>query len=94
MADFEWDPAKDAANLDKPGIGFARASDVFEDPLWIEEDATRPEHGEQRRLAIGRVGDGIIAVIFTDREGRVRIIAARRARRDERRRYGRRAAAG
>ncbi|MCC7023141.1 MAG: BrnT family toxin [Thermomicrobiales bacterium] len=46
--EFEWDPGKRHANLDKHGIDFRRAIDVFSDPEHINEDATRPEHGEIR----------------------------------------------
>ena len=87
MDDFEWDPAKDAVNQEKHGIGFADAAAVFDDPDRLEEDSARPEHGEERRLTIGRVGSTVAVVVFTDRHGRRRIISARRASRDERRRY-------
>jgi len=87
MQDFEWDPAKDAANREKHGIGFAEAATVFDDPDRIEEDSSRPEHGEERQKTIGRVGAIVAVVVFTDRQGRRRIISARRASKDERRRY-------
>lgn len=92
--DFEWDPEKDAANLAKHGFSFLRATAVFDDPRCIIEDSTRPEHGEERRRAVGLVDAVVITVIFTDREQRRRIISARRARRDERARYDRGATAG
>jgi uncharacterized DUF497 family protein len=84
---FEWDPAKDEANEQKHDISFTDAITVFDDPQHIVEDATRPEFGETRRMAIGRVGSFVVAVIFTDHHQRRRIISARRARRDERTRY-------
>lgn len=85
--EFEWDPVKDAANEQKHGIAFEEAQAVFRDPQVLIEDATRPEYGEQRSKAIGRVGTFMIAVIFTDRHMRRRIISARRAKRNERERY-------
>lgn len=94
LVEFEWDDAKDEANQHKHSIGFDEAKDVFGDPQLLIEDSTRPEHGERRSKAIGRVGHFLIAVIFTRRQGRLRIISARRARRDERERYRRRAEAG
>jgi uncharacterized DUF497 family protein len=33
--DFEWDPEKAQANLDKHGVGFAEAITVFGDPLEV-----------------------------------------------------------
>lgn len=85
--EFAWDPVKDAANEQKHGIAFAEAQTVFRDPQTLIEDVTKPEHGEQRSKAIGRVGAFMIAVIFTDRPPHRRIISARRARRNERERY-------
>ena len=86
--EFEWDPAKEAVNEEKHGIGFVDAMAVFDDPRRLEEDTTKPEHGEQRRRAIGRMGSIVVTVISTDRHGRRRLISARRASRDERSRYG------
>jgi uncharacterized protein len=80
---FDWDPDKREINLDKHGIDFVRAVEVFKDSHRLDEDATRPEHGEQRRKVIGRVGQLMVCVIYTDRDDRRRIISARRARRDE-----------
>jgi uncharacterized DUF497 family protein len=88
--EFEWDEDKRIANLNKHGIDFPRASTIWEgrplDPYshnWIG--------GEHRRVAIGAVaeqrGEKIIALIYTLREGRVRIISARPARRYEREDY-------
>jgi uncharacterized DUF497 family protein len=88
LMEFEWDAAKDAANLAKHGISFVRALSVFDDPNRLEEDSTRPEHGEQRGKAIGLMGKLLVTVIYTDRQDRRRIISARRAWRDERARYG------
>jgi uncharacterized DUF497 family protein len=92
--EFEWDPAKDAANLAKHGIGFDDAVIVFADPLHVVEDSTKPEHGERRSKAIGVAAGEVIAVIFTERSDKRRIISARKARRDERARYGRGTSAG
>ena len=33
--EFEWDPAKAAANLAKHGVSFSEASTIFGDPLEI-----------------------------------------------------------
>ena len=86
-APFEWDPAKREANLQKHGIDFRDVMALFDDSQVVFEDASRPEHGERRTKAIGRVGATLLCVIFTDRGERRRIISARRTRRDERERY-------
>lgn len=85
--EFEWDVAKDETNILKHGIDFDTASDVFDDPKCLIEDSTRPEHGEVRRKAIGKVQGRLITVIFTDRDHVRRIISARRVRNNERRKY-------
>jgi uncharacterized DUF497 family protein len=86
--EFEWDPAKDAANQTKHGISFVAATAIFADPAHLEEDVTRPEFGEVRKKAIGQLTSGwTVAVIYTDRGDRRRIISARRARTNERQRY-------
>lgn len=86
--EFSWDLAKAAANLTKHGISFVGALAVFDDPQHIEVDSTKPEYGEARHIAIGMMSDGrIIAVVFTDRDGVRRIISARTARNNERRKY-------
>ncbi len=85
--EFDWDPAKNDTNLAKHGIGFVRATRVFNDPHRIVSDSTRPEFGEVRMKAIGMVGDRLVAVIYTDRGSTRRMISARSARDHERREY-------
>ena len=85
---FEWDPLKNESNEDKHDIPFEDAEYVFQDPQRIDVDATRPEHGEQRRIVTGRVGDRVMTVAYTLRGEQIRIISARKARPDERRAYG------
>jgi uncharacterized DUF497 family protein len=84
---FEWDDDKDANNAQKHGISFVDAVTVFDDPFHLEEDSSRPEHGEERRKAIGIAGAYFVTVIYTDRDKKRRIISARRARRSERAQY-------
>ena len=84
---FDWDPAKADSNLAKHGITFRRALRVFDDPDATTTDVTRPEHGEERFKAVGRVDEMFITVVFTDRGSVRRIISARRSRRNERRDY-------
>lgn len=85
---FEWDEEKARANLQKHHISFFAATAVFDDPYRIEEDSTKPEHGEARTKTIGRAeGELVAAVITTDREQKRRIISARRARKNEQEKY-------
>lgn len=82
--EYEWDEAKAAANLAKHEISFKAAVLMFSDPNRIDRDSTRRDDGEMRRIAIGQIGDRIVAVIYTMRPTGTRIISARKARRDER----------
>jgi uncharacterized DUF497 family protein len=90
---FEWDRAKAASNLRKRGVSFETAVRVFADPL-ARTDADRIEAGERRWQTI-RVVAGLCLVIAArtievderhDVEV-VRLISARVATRQERRRY-------
>jgi len=85
--EYEWDEAKNAANIAKHGISFATARRIFEGPVLTAIDR-RSDYGEVRERSIGAV-EGILflTVVHTDRGGICRIISARRASRVERRRY-------
>ena len=81
---FEWDEDKADQNLEKHGISFQEASEVFGDPLSaMIADVTHSER-EDRFLTIGQSAKGhILLVVFTEREERIRIISARPATRRE-----------
>jgi hypothetical protein len=87
--EFDWDPAKSEGNLQKHGISFRVATQVFDDPDRRYSDSTREGEGESRALVIGQISDGrLFTVVFTMRNDVTRIISARRARHAERRAYG------
>jgi uncharacterized DUF497 family protein len=78
---FEFDPAKSEANRAKHGIDFEEAQAVWSDTRRLEIPAhTR---GEARWALIGRIGLRHWTVIFTRRGDRLRVISARRARKEE-----------
>ena len=86
--EFEWDADKAASNLDKHGVSFAEAMTVFGDPLEIT--IADPDHSESefRFLSIGLSALGrLLVVAYTEREGRTRIISARKATSRERKQY-------
>ena len=88
MIDFEWDPAKAAANLRKHVVAFTEAVTVFRDPLGIT--IYDPEHSEEedRHITIGASAGGrLLMVAHTDRRDRVRIISARALTPVERKAY-------
>jgi len=81
---FQWDAAKNESNLAKHGIDFDDATEVFHGPHVILESSHNPE---RRWIAIGECEGRLIAVIFTCRSNEIRIISARRARKNEERTY-------
>jgi uncharacterized protein len=86
---FEWDRAKAAANEAKHGLSFEAAERVWDDPFHLIV-FDRQERGEERWHAIGLArGILVLTVIHTypGDEDRVRIISARKATLDERKRY-------
>jgi uncharacterized protein len=85
---FEWDPRKAAANRVKHGVSFEEAVTVFGDLLGRISDDPRHSKGEGRYVLLGLSGrQRLLAVMFTERGGAIRLISARRATRHERRDY-------
>ncbi len=85
MHGFEWDETKRRKNIEKHGIDFYDAPVVFEG-LRIEGEA-KTVGGEARRLTTGVLDGVYVTVVYTLRNGGVRIIMMRRARDGERRKY-------
>lgn len=83
---FEWDEAKRRSNLAKHDVEFAEIFAMFEGHL-VEERDDRRDYGEERWLAYGEAEGRVIAVVYTWRGNRRRLISARRARADERKKY-------
>jgi uncharacterized protein len=86
--DFEWDGDKALFNIEKHGIDFRDAIRIWERPV-IDPAGERIVGKEYRPTALGTIGDDeiIIAVIYTVRENVIKLISARRARRNERQYY-------
>lgn len=81
--EFEWDEAKNAANLAKHGVAFEDAIAVFDGHRVLWPDARR-DYGEARWITVGRQGQGLaLTVVYTMRSDRCRIISVRLANRME-----------
>jgi uncharacterized DUF497 family protein len=85
--DFEWDDAKAAANLAKHGVSFEQGRDAFDDPFAIDFVDDREDYGEQRVILLGMAESRVLVVAHTLRGDKVRIISAREAEPQERRKY-------
>lgn len=84
MDEFEWDPAKNESNLEKHGIDFEDAIGIFASPIVLFRS---DRGGEVRWVAVGMLEGREIAVVYSIRDERYRIISARRARKNEREAY-------
>jgi uncharacterized protein len=85
---FEWDEDKARSNLAKHGVAFEEATTVFADPFAITFIDERHSHEELREIIIGHSRSGqLLLVSFTERLDAVRLISARKATRNERRKY-------
>jgi uncharacterized DUF497 family protein len=85
---FEWDPKKDAANEQKHGVSFQAATVTFQDPLAALHSDPDHSTGEKREILIGHDAlSRLLLVVFTERQGKIRIITARKATKRERQAY-------
>ncbi len=83
---FEWDEQKNRINIEKHGIDFRDAQDVFQSKRLSIED-TRKNYREKRIITVGLIGKSACVVVHTIRNDAIRIISARKANERERRRY-------
>jgi len=78
---FAWDGNKRAVNPEKHGSDFRDAIGIIGGPPLTTKTIRNDEVG---MVSLARIAESVIAVVWTDRAGVVRIIPARAARRDER----------
>ncbi|WP_375492552.1 BrnT family toxin [uncultured Nostoc sp.] len=84
---FEWDKNKNQQNIQKHGISFEEATEIFDGVVFTSIDE-RYDYEEIREVSIGSIqGVVIITVAHTDRNGKIRLISARKATPKERRTY-------
>ena len=81
MYRFEFDDKKSLANLEKHGIDFVAAQQLWADPDLIEIEARSTD--EPRALVIGAIEDKIWSAVITYRGEIIRIISVRRSRKAE-----------
>jgi uncharacterized DUF497 family protein len=81
---FDWDEQKNELNRAKHGIDFDDAIEVFYGSIILRRSN---RNNEERWTALGYSGNRLIVVVFTRRTDVIRIISARRARKNEEREY-------
>ena|SRR5438105_904489 len=88
---FTWDQRKSEQNRLLRGFDFFLAARIF-DGFVVRRPDDRRDYGELRIVALGRVGDRSLTVVYTDRrapsgELECRIISARQSNIEERLTY-------
>ena len=84
---FEWDEYKNRINRAKHHIDFADIYRVFDGPMIVQID-DREEYGEVRWKGTGYLFFNVVIVIYVEINGEtVRVISARKALRDEQRKF-------
>lgn len=85
---FLWNSKKAEANIRKHGVNFDEAATVFGDPLagtFVDKDHSV---GEERFITVGYSSAGkLLVVSHTENFSNMRIISARVATAQERKRY-------
>jgi uncharacterized DUF497 family protein len=83
---FEWDEAKQQANLGKHRLDFADVETVFAGAIFTFED-DRFEYSEDRYITLGLLRGTVVVIAHTEREGVIRVISMRKATKNEQRVY-------
>lgn len=82
---FEWDSQKARNNIEIHGISFDEASTAFKDPLSLTIYDPLHSDDEDRFILIGTTfKNRLLVVIHTERNDKIRIISARKAKKIER----------
>ena len=86
--EFEWDLAKEQANLRKHGVSFEEGIAVFADPLSMNMPDPDHSESERRHIVLG-LSERYrpLVVCYAEVDDRTRIISARQATRSERKHY-------
>lgn len=84
---FEWDEAKSGVCFQSRGFDFAYALRAFLDPDRLVHQDLRRSYGEDRYQLMGRIESRLFVVIYTTRQGAIRIVSARKANQREVKQY-------
>lgn len=90
--EFEWDDNKSQQTFQDRGFDFGFATQAFSDPSGFREPDQRLPYGEDRFRFYGEIQGKLFVVVYTERQGRIRIISARKANTREIQAHGQRRA--
>ena len=82
-----YDPAKNAANIERRDLPFDLIADLDWATAVIAEDM-RSDYGEARYRVFGYIDDRLYAAVFTPRRDALHIISLRKANSREVKRHG------
>lgn len=82
-----FDPAKDAANLEKHNVSLAFGERIFEDDNHLIIPSIREIDDEERFKAVGLVGEKLFTGVFVWRGDVPRFMSVRRSNKGEERAY-------
>ena len=85
--DFDWDPKKSRDTFEERDFVFEAARIVFRGPLVRRQDTRRRRSREPRFLVLGELYGRVVAIIYTPRNRKCRIISMRPANMLEREIY-------
>lgn len=83
--EFEFDQRKSLSNRQKHGIDFIEAQRLWDDVDLLVTPARTED--KPRSVAIGRIDGKLWSAVVTYRRERIRIISARRSRKEEQELY-------
>lgn len=79
---FTWHESKRQVTLQRRGLDFAQAEQVFVGPTFTFED-DRENYGEQRWVTLGLLNGLMVVVVHTETVDEIRVISMRKAEKDE-----------
>ena len=83
---FVWDNNKASSNLEKHGISFGEATNLFNDPKKVTMQSYNGSD-EERYNTVGNAFNNLLSAIWTPRGEDKRIISARKANNKEKGEY-------
>jgi uncharacterized protein len=84
---IEWDDSKNALNIEKHGIDFNDALELFKNDRLIFPDE-RKDYGESRFITVGHINNRLVIAVYTQRKSdTIRIISLRKANSREKARF-------
>jgi uncharacterized DUF497 family protein len=83
---FEWDEKKRRANLQKHGVDFWDATEIF-GGITVTIADERFDYGEQRFITFGLLRERVVAVAHAEKHGTLRVISIRKATKNESKAY-------